>query len=71
MSAGYFDKLGPPIRINIKAGSHWDTDPYLAPEADFSLEIGNFSSKCFPDMFSLSQFSADDMRPNKCLEACN
>ena len=54
MSAGYFEKLGLPIRIDIKAGSHWDTDPYLAPEADFSLEIGNFSSKCYPDMFSPS-----------------
>ena len=78
MSTDYFNKLDPPTqkRYKEKLEVIGNTDPYSAPDSDFSVKIGDFPSICYPDIvsylvFNPSPFSADDMRAYKSLEAYN
>ena len=53
-----------------------NTDPYSAPDSNFSFKIDDFSSICYIDMANYlvsrpSPFSADDMRAYKSPEAYN
>ena len=78
MSTDYFDKLDPPTqkRYKEKLEVIGNTDPYSAPDSDFSFTTGDFPSTFYLDIvnylvFRPSPFSADHIRAYKSHETYN
>ena len=78
MSTDYFDKLDPPTqkRYKEKLEVIGNTDPYSAPDSDFSFTTGDFPSTSYLDIvnylvFRPSPFSADHIRAYKSHETYN